>query len=90
MPPTWDVISTYAFLGLLVGIGYYLAPRVPTGWQIPAELRWLPAALNVLRIAAAIGFFLYLASLGGVPTLSAFAGFLVGRVLAFRLTGEDA
>jgi cytosine/uracil/thiamine/allantoin permease len=85
-----DAVLSYAFLGLLVGVGYYMAYRMNVGFEPPANVRWLFTVVSVLRIVAAIGFFAWLASLGSaLPPLSAFAGFLVGRVLAFRLLGGD-
>lgn len=58
---------------------------------LPAEApAWVVKGLHVLRLAAAIAFFAWLASLGALPVLSAFAGFLLGRVVAFRAMGEDA
>jgi hypothetical protein len=87
--PSLEVVLSYAALGLIVGFGYYMSMRFNAG--LPAEApSWMPKLLHGLRIAAAIGFFAWLASLGMVPILSAFAGFLAGRVIAFRALGEDA
>jgi hypothetical protein len=58
---------------------------------LPADAPpWMTKLLHGLRLAAAIVLFAWLAFLGMVPILSAFAGFLAGRVIAFRVTGEDA
>lgn len=87
---SFEAVLSYAALGMIAGFGYYLSMRMgvlPAGSGMP---RWVGGALTVLRVAAAIAFFAWLASLGALPILSAFAGFLVGRVIAFRLTGEDA
>ena len=78
-----------AALGLIVGFGYYMAMRFNAG--LPADATgWMPKLLHGLRIAAAVGFFAWLASLGTPPISSVFAGFLVGRVIAFRAMGEEA
>ena len=86
---TLDTILSYAALGLIVGFGYYASMRLnaPAHAEAPA---WLTTAANVLRLAAAIAFFAWVASLGMVPILSAFAGFLCGRVVALRAIGYDA
>jgi hypothetical protein len=87
--PTLEVLLSYAALGLIVGFGYYMAMRLNAG--IPANApRWVPIVIHGLRIGAAVVFFAWLARLGAYPVLSAFAGFLVGRVIAFRALGEDA
>jgi hypothetical protein len=84
-----EVTFSYAALGLIVGFGYYMAMRFNAG--LPADATgWMPKLLHGLRIAAAVGFFAWLASLGMLPILSAFAGFLAGRVIAFRAMGEEA
>jgi hypothetical protein len=87
--PTLDAVLSYAALGLIVGFGYYMSMRLNAGLPAGAPV-WMPKLLHGLRLAAAIGFFAWLASLGMMPILSAFAGFLVGRVIAFRVTDEDA
>lgn len=87
---TLDTILSYAALGLIVGFGYYASMRLnaPAGTQAPPA--WLTTGVNLLRLAAAIAFFAWVASLGMVPILSAFAGFLCGRVIALRAVGYDA
>jgi hypothetical protein len=86
--PSLEVVLSYAALGLIVGFGYYMSMRLNAGLPGGAP-SWMPTLLHGLRLAAAIGFFAWLASLGMVPILSAFAGFLAGRVIALRATGED-
>ncbi|MBL8658719.1 MAG: hypothetical protein JNM75_03070 [Rhodospirillales bacterium] len=88
-----DVILSYAALGLIVGFGYYASQRLGAPAQAEANggtPQWLTTAVHLLRLAAAIAFFAWIASLGVVPILSAFAGFLCGRVIAFRTAGYDA
>ncbi len=88
-----DVIMSYAALGLIVGFGYYASQRLGAPAQTEATRgapQWLTTAVHLLRLAAAIAFFAWVASLGMVPILSAFAGFLCGRVIAFRTAGYDA
>jgi len=80
---------SYAALGLIVGFGYYLGDRLPVAGESPLP-KALLGAVTVLRLMAAIAFFAYLATLGATPILAAFVGFLVGRLIAFRLRGEDA
>jgi hypothetical protein len=89
---TLEILASYGALGLIVGFGYYSALR----WQavlaategVPS---WWPVALNITRIGAAIVFFAWLASFETlVPILSAFVGFLIGRMIAFQMMGEDA
>src|SRR5512147_2077630 len=87
--PSLEVALSYAALGLIVGFGYYMSMRLNAGRPADSP-SWIPKLLHGLRIAAAIGFFAWLASLGMVPILSAFAGFLAGRVVAFRAMGEEA
>jgi N-ATPase, AtpR subunit len=90
IPWSFELVAEYAMLGLFVGVAYYLAYRMNIGLPLAKDQRWLLLVLNGMRIAAAIAFFAWLASLGVVPVLSAFAGFLLGRALAFRLIGENA
>jgi hypothetical protein len=88
--PTLEAVVSYAALGLIVGFGYYMSMRTNAGLSNGDGPNWLPTLLNGLRMAAAIVFFAWLASLGVLPVLSAFVGFLIGRVIAFRTLGEDA
>ena len=88
-----DLIMSYAALGLIVGFGYYASQRLGAPAQAAATggaPQWLTTAVQLLRLAAAIAFFAWVASLGMVPILSAFAGFLCGRVIAFRTAGYEA
>lgn len=95
---TLDLILSYAALGLIVGFGYYASMRLGGPAQAGGEAAeagagappWLTTVVHLLRLAAAIAFFAWVASLGIVPVLSAFAGFLCGRVIAFRAAGIDA
>ncbi|HRK95369.1 MAG TPA: ATP synthase subunit I [Rhodospirillales bacterium] len=87
---TLDTIFSYAALGLIVGFGYYSSMRLNAPAGAEAAPGWLTTAVNLLRLAAAIAFFAWIASLGMVPILSAFAGFLCGRVIALRAIGYDA
>ena len=84
-----ETILAYAALGLIVGFGYYMSMQLNSGLP-PEAPAWVGRSLHVLRLAAAIAFFAWLASIGILPILSAFAGFLLGRVIAFRAMGEDA
>lgn len=84
-----EIILAYAALGLMVGFGYYMSMQMNSGLP-PEAPAWVGRGLHVLRLAAAIAFFAWLASIGVLPILSAFAGFLLGRVIAFRAMGEDA
>lgn len=84
-----EAVLSYAALGLIVGFGYYMSMHLNSGLPDGAP-DWVGKGLHVLRLAAAIAFFAWLASIGAVPILSAFAGFLVGRIIAFRTLGEDA
>jgi hypothetical protein len=85
----FEAVLAYAALGLIVGFGYYMSMHLNSGLPEGAPA-WAVKGLNVLRLAAAIVFFGWLASIGVLPILSAFAGFLLGRVIAFRALGEDA
>ena len=87
--PTIETALSYAALGLIVGFGYYMSMRLNAGLPQGAP-DWISKLLHGLRIGAAVMFFAWLASLGMAPILAAFAGFLAGRVIAFRSTGEDA
>lgn len=88
--PSLEVTLSYAALGLIVGFGYYMSMRLNAGLSATARRRMMPKLLHGMRIAAAVAFFAWLASLGMLPILSAFAGFLAGRVIAFRAMGEEA
>lgn len=84
-----STLLSYAALGLIVGFGYYTMAL--TRFGLPDDTQ--PVLIKVLsgmRIAAAAIFFAWLASLGMLPILSAFVGFLVGRVIAFQTLGIDA
>lgn len=86
--PSLEAALSYAALGLIVGFGYYMAMLF--GSELPEGApKWLATAMVVLRVAAAVAFFAWLASLGMLPILSAFAGFLVGRTIAYRALGQD-
>jgi hypothetical protein len=87
---TMDVILSYAALGLIVGFGYYASMRLNAPQGAEPVPQWLTTAVNLFRLAAAIAFFAWVASLGMVPILAAFAGFLCGRVVALRAIGYDA
>lgn len=87
--PTFESVISYAALGLIVGFGYYLSMRTNAGLPGGAP-RSLSSLLYGMRLLAAVAFFAWLASIGAVPILSAFIGFLVGRIVALRLLGEDA
>lgn len=84
-----EVVLSYAALGLIVGFGYYMSMQLNSGLP-PGAPGWAAKALYVLRLGAAIAFFAWLASIGALPILSAFAGFLLGRVIAFRALGDAA
>ena len=84
-----EAVIAYAALGLIVGFGYYMSMRLNSGLPEGAP-GWVAKGLHLLRLVAAITFFAWLASIGALPVLSAFAGFLLGRVIAFRTLGEDA
>ena len=84
-----ETILAYAALGLIVGFGYYMSTQLNSGLP-PEAPAWVGRALHVLRLAAAIAFFAWLASIGILPILSAFAGLLLGRIIAFRAMGDDA
>ncbi len=85
-----ETLASYAGLGLIVGFGYYLALNMNGRLVAGGAPRWAVIFIQILQLLAAIGFFAWLASIGMTPILSAFAGFLVGRVIALRLTGADA
>jgi hypothetical protein len=87
---TMDVILSYAALGLIVGFGYYASMRLNTPQEAAPVPQWLTTTVNLFRLAAAIAFFAWVASLGMVPILASFAGFLCGRVVALRAVGYDA
>lgn len=86
-PIEWsvEVVAEYALMGLCVGIAYYMAQRLNLRLPLTQEQRWILWVLDGVRIVGAIAFFAWLASIGSVPVLSAFGGFLVGRLLAARI-----
>lgn len=85
-----ETLLSYAALGLIVGFGYYLALNMNGRLVAGGAPRWVVIGIQILQLLAAIGFFAWLASLGMTPILAAFAGFLVGRVIALQLIGADA
>ena len=87
---SFETLLSYAALGLIVGFGYYMSIRLGAAGLPQGAPDWISKLLHGLRIGAAVMFFAWLASLGMAPILAAFAGFLAGRVIAFRSTGEDA
>ena len=84
-----ELVLSYAALGLIVGFGYYGSMQWTGMLAAGGAPGWTGKLVNGLRLAAAIVFFLWLASIGGLQILSAFAGFLVGRQIAFSLGGLD-
>jgi hypothetical protein len=91
-PIAWsiDVVAEYALMGLCVGAAYYMAQRLNFRLPLSKDQRWILWVLDGVRIVLAIAFFGWLASIGSVPVLSAFGGFLAGRLLAGRIVpGPD-
>lgn len=84
------VAGVFAVAGLGFGLGYFAAlRRTVTGFA--AGSGWLlPATLTLGRFAAALLFFGVAASLGRLPLLLAFLGFLTGRVLVLRAVRRAA
>ena len=88
--PSVQAVAFYAAFGLIVGLGYFVALRHNVDLYIDRGPGWLPVLMHGLRIAAAIALFAWLASLGALPILSSLAGFLAGRMVAFRISGNRA
>jgi F1F0 ATPase subunit 2 len=89
--PSVQAIAAYAAFGLIVGLGYFVSLRLNVDLYIDrGRPGWLPILMHGLRIAAAVAFFAWLASCGALPLLSSFAGFLAGRMVAFRISGKRA
>lgn len=91
-PIAWsvNVVAEYALMGLCVGVAYYMAQRLNLRLPLTREQRWILWVLDGARIILAVAFFGWLASIGSVPVLSAFGGFLGGRFLAGRIVpGPD-
>lgn len=90
MPESAWIVIDNAALGFCVGVAYYFAYAMNERVRLPARFGWLIWAMHGVRIIAAALFFFWIgAQGGGLHVLSAFAGFLVGRVVAFRLLGRD-
>ncbi len=87
VPLSWslEVVVEYGLMGLCVGVAYYMAQRLNQRLLLASDQRWMLWLFDGLRIVMAIGFFAWLASIGSVPVLSAFVGFLAGRLLAVRI-----
>lgn len=81
---TFVLASTMAIAGLVFGLGYFGTLR----WTVTlygAGRGWVgPAALTLGRIAGAALFLMLAASLGALPLLAAFLGFLLARTIAVR------
>jgi hypothetical protein len=88
--PSVQAVASYAAFGLIVGLGYFASLRLNVDLYIDRGPGWLPMLMHGLRIAAVTAFFAWLASLGALPILSSFAGFLAGRMVAFRISGNRA
>lgn len=86
-PIAWSIeaVSQYGLMGLCVGIAYYLAQRLNLRLPLQGDQRWIVWVLDGVRLVGAIVFFGWLATLGNVPILSAFVGFLIGRLMAARI-----
>jgi hypothetical protein len=80
-----ETFFSYAALGLIVGFGYYLAMAMNANLVAKGVSRRAVMVIDGMRVLAAIAFFAWLASTGTVPVLSAFVGFLCGRLLAMQL-----
>lgn len=90
IPWSYEIVFQYALMGACVGVAYYMAQRLNLRLQLTRDQRWLLWVMEAVRIVAAIAFFGWLASIGAVPVLAAFVGFLVGRLLAGRIVpGPD-
>lgn len=85
IPWSYDVVIEYALMGLCVGVAFYMAQRLNLRLPLTKDQRWMIWVLDAVRIIGAIAFFAWLASLGAVPVLSAFVGFLAGRLLATHI-----
>lgn len=83
-----ETALSYAALGLLVGFGYYGAAVWMTMAAQRSGSQALGWGLHGLRIATAIIFFLWVASIGAIHVLAAFVGFLVGRQIVFSGLGR--
>ena len=86
---TAELVLSYAALGLIVGFGYYGSMQWIAMLAAGGAPAWTGKLVGGLRLAAAIVFFLWLASIGALHVLSAFAGFLVGRQISFSLGGIE-
>lgn len=85
--PTLAVIL--AMTGFAFGLLYFAALR-RTATLFTAGRRFLPLALTLGRIAAAVIFLGLAAKLGAVALLAAFIGFLLARTVALRVTRSAA
>ncbi|NJO67650.1 MAG: hypothetical protein HC826_01525 [Rhodospirillales bacterium] len=88
IPWSVEIVAEYGLVGLVVGVAYFLARRMNQNLLQSTDQRWMMWTMEGLRILVAIAFFAWLASLGTVPVLSAFVGFLIGRVAADKVMGD--
>jgi hypothetical protein len=76
--------AAWAFSGWLFGLGYFTAIRRTVDRFVGRGGRLLPAALTLVRLAAALLFLGAAARFGALPLLTAFLGFLLARAQAVR------
>ncbi|MCZ4331153.1 ATP synthase subunit I [Castellaniella denitrificans] len=73
-----------ALAGLLFGLLYFAALKRSVALLVDGKGWFVPLALTLGRLGAAVVFLLIAAKLGAVPLLGGFAGFLMARALVLR------
>jgi hypothetical protein len=82
--------SLWIIAGFGFGLCYFAALRRTIESCGGGRLRFVPAALTLGRIAAAIVFFGLAVRFGSLPLLTAFLGFLMARWHALRAVRRTA
>ena len=72
------------FAGLAFGVAYFVLLRQTVELYAAGHGRLVPAVLTLGRLAAAALFLAGAASIGALPLLASFIGFLLARAVALR------
>ena len=70
--------------GFAFGLAYFVVLRQTVELYAAGHGRLVPAVLTLGRLAAAVLFLAVAASIGALPLLASFIGFLLARAVALR------
>ena len=78
------VVASFAFAGLAFGLAYFAVLRRTVDLHAAGHDRFAPTILTLGRLAAAALLLAGAASIGALPLLASFIGFLLARAVALR------